>query len=102
MFDSGAWQFELVKGTGSVVFVDAWGAGTARTVAWVSLSKSAFTIGLAVLCFLCFTRRGGVVQAILELPLFAPLAKLTFCAYLVSVSPDGRGWGWEERRGGHV
>jgi len=51
--------------------------------AYLALSKPAWTIGVAIMCYLCFTNQGGVVQSILEAPFLVPFARLSFAAYLV-------------------
>ena len=58
-----------------------WGQGlTSFYLAW---SKSIWTIGLVLLLFLCFNNQGGVIQRILEAPVFSVLMKLTFGMYLI-------------------
>jgi len=50
---------------------------------FISLAKPAWTIGLALMCALCFARVAGPVQWILEAPMFGYLSKLTFTVYLL-------------------
>ena len=54
-----------------------------RGDSFVALAKPAWTIGLAMVCMLCFARLGGVVQCFLEAPIFGYLSKLTFTVYLI-------------------
>lgn len=44
---------------------------------------SLWTLGLALLCAVVFAGQGGALKALLELPLWSPLARLTFSTYLV-------------------
>eukprot|EP00612_Vaucheria_litorea_P008712 CAMPEP_0171472078 /NCGR_PEP_ID=MMETSP0946-20130122/1077_1 /TAXON_ID=109269 /ORGANISM="Vaucheria litorea, Strain CCMP2940" /LENGTH=144 /DNA_ID=CAMNT_0012001673 /DNA_START=675 /DNA_END=1106 /DNA_ORIENTATION=+ len=50
---------------------------------YMTFSKPAWTVGLTALTFQCIARKGGPVQSLLEWNFFAPLARLSFCAYLI-------------------
>ena len=50
---------------------------------YLALSKPAWACALSLLALPCFFGRGAFVGGILSLPVFAPLAKLTFAAYLI-------------------
>jgi len=50
---------------------------------FVALAKPAWTLGLGLVCMLCFARLGGVVQWFLEAPIFGYCSKLTFTVYLI-------------------
>ncbi|KAG5180333.1 acyltransferase family-domain-containing protein [Tribonema minus] len=54
-----------------------------ENAAYLALARLAWSLGLTALCFQCFANRGGAVQALLAHRAWAPLSKLTFCAYLV-------------------
>mmetsp|Transcript_28961 Transcript_28961/g.37343 ORF Transcript_28961/g.37343 Transcript_28961/m.37343 type:complete len:712 (-) Transcript_28961:330-2465(-) len=56
--------------------------GTFEDHAYLALSKPAWSVGLAIMCYLCFLNQGGVVQDILEAQIFVPLSRLCFTAYL--------------------
>jgi peptidoglycan/LPS O-acetylase OafA/YrhL len=51
--------------------------------AYLALAKPAWACALSLLALPCFFGRGAFVGGILSLPVFAPLAKLTFAAYLI-------------------
>ena len=50
---------------------------------YLALSKPAWACALSLLALPCFFGRGAFVGGILSLPVFAPLAKLKFAAYLI-------------------
>ena len=50
---------------------------------YLALAKPAWACALSLLALPCFFGRGAFVGGILSLPVFAPLAKLTFAAYLI-------------------
>lgn len=52
-------------------------------VAYLALSRSAWCVGLLLLCFLLFQGFGGAIRALLENRVMAVLSRLTFAAYLV-------------------
>jgi peptidoglycan/LPS O-acetylase OafA/YrhL len=52
-------------------------------VAYLALSRSAWCVGLLLLCFLLFQGFGVAVRALLENRVMAVLSRLTFAAYLV-------------------
>lgn len=52
---------------------------------YIGLSKPAWTIGLALMCYLLFLGEGGVVKTFLECHAFTVLSRLTYCVYLVHV-----------------
>ncbi|KAK3241267.1 hypothetical protein CYMTET_48950 [Cymbomonas tetramitiformis] len=55
----------------------------AAKAAYNSLTRLGFTVGLAVMVYLCVTNQGGLVQTFLSSDVLYPLATLTYCAYLV-------------------
>lgn len=50
---------------------------------FIALCWSAWTLGLAMLCAVVFAGQGGPLKALLELPFWSVLARLTFSTYLV-------------------
>ncbi len=52
-------------------------------VAYLALSRSAWCVGLLLLCFLLFQGYGGPIKALLENRVMAVLSRLSFAAYLV-------------------
>lgn len=52
-------------------------------VAYLALSRSAWCVGLLLLCFLLFQGYGGPIRALLENRAMAVLSRLTFAAYLL-------------------
>lgn len=50
---------------------------------YIGLSKPAWTLGLALLCYLLFLGEGGLLKAFLECRAFTVLSRLTYCAYLI-------------------
>ncbi|KAH8072959.1 transferase [Aureococcus anophagefferens] len=59
------------------------GARWRAEYAYLALSKPAWALGVAAVALLCFEGRGSVVGAVLDLDVWAPAARLTYCAYLV-------------------
>ena len=58
-----------------------WGAEL--TFLYAAFSKAAWAVGVALLVGLCVTGRGGLADAFLSHGAFAPLARLSFGAYLI-------------------
>ncbi|CAF1187897.1 unnamed protein product [Didymodactylos carnosus] len=52
-------------------------------VAYVSLSRTFWSIVIGWLLFLCSTNQGGIVNEILSWPIWIPLARLNYSCYLV-------------------
>lgn len=52
-------------------------------VGYLALSRSAWCVGLLLMCFLLFQGFGGPLRALLENQVMAVLSRLTFAAYLV-------------------
>lgn len=61
----------------------AWSSLT--TSMYVGLGKPAWTIGLALMCYLLFLGEGGVLKMFLECHAFTVLSRLTYCTYLVHI-----------------
>ena len=55
----------------------------AANVAYLSLSRPAWTCGVALLVFMCMRGDGGVVNTILSWRPWDAMAKLTYGAYLI-------------------
>jgi len=53
---------------------------------YLVLSKPAWSVSLSLLTVLAFAGQAGYAGTFLELPVAAPLAKLTYCAYLIHPS----------------
>ncbi|CAM9917653.1 unnamed protein product [Hapterophycus canaliculatus] len=49
---------------------------------YMALSRPAWSMGVALMCLLCFTGHGGLVNWFLTRPGWTPLSRLTYCAYL--------------------
>ncbi|CAN0199960.1 unnamed protein product [Ascophyllum nodosum] len=49
---------------------------------YLAFSRPAWALGVAGMCALCFTGRGGVVNWILTWPAWVTPSRLTYCAYL--------------------
>ena len=58
-----------------------WSATTKAAV--ISLLRPTWTIGLALICMLCWNNQGGFIQSFLSSPYWFPLSTLSFCIYLV-------------------
>jgi peptidoglycan/LPS O-acetylase OafA/YrhL len=52
-------------------------------IAYVSLSRTFWSIIIGWLLFLCSTNQGGIVNKILSWPVWTPLARLNYSCYLV-------------------
>lgn len=50
---------------------------------YLAFSRPVWALGVAGICALCFTGRGGIVNWILTRPAWVTLARLTYCAYLM-------------------
>jgi peptidoglycan/LPS O-acetylase OafA/YrhL len=60
---------------------NSWSEG--QIIFYSAFSRTLWAIACAVLLYLCFTGRGGFLNSFLSLPLFEPLARLTYGSYLV-------------------
>lgn len=58
-------------------------ASAFEAAAYNSLSRTVWAIGLAWVIFACSTHNGGWVNTLLSWKPFSPLARLTYCAYLL-------------------
>ena len=67
---------------------------------YVALTKPAWAIALSLLCWPSFRGHRGLIGRILELPLWEPLAKLTYAMYLVH--PSVLSVMFQARRGGRI
>lgn len=54
-----------------------------ESAAYVALSHTAWALALSWVVVACVTGYGGVVNRLLCLKMFAPLSRLSFCAYLI-------------------
>jgi len=54
-----------------------------EAVSYTSLARLSWSIGIAWVIFACATGNGGFVDTILSWPPFTPLARLTYCCYLL-------------------
>lgn len=57
--------------------------GQVESAAYVALSHTAWALAISWVVISCVTGYGGPVNAILSSKMFAPLSRLTYCAYLV-------------------
>ena len=55
----------------------------ADNVLYFTFKRFSWSLGLALLVFVCHNGYGGVVNRFLSLKIWIPLSRLTFCAYLV-------------------
>ena len=67
---------------------------------YVALTKPAWAVALSLLCWPSFRGHRGLIGRILELPLWEPLAKLTYAMYLVH--PSVLSVMFQARRGGRI
>lgn len=54
----------------------------AEKILALSLVRPTWTIGLAILCGLCFNNQGGFVQKFMTAPIWAPFSALSYTTYL--------------------
>ncbi|GBM46621.1 hypothetical protein AVEN_181202-1 [Araneus ventricosus] len=59
------------------------GTGKVATVLYASLSRMAWTVGLAWITVACSTGCGGFVNTVLSWKPFIPLSRLTFMVYMI-------------------
>ncbi|KAK6641346.1 hypothetical protein RUM44_013055 [Polyplax serrata] len=57
--------------------------GQIESAAYVALSHTAWALAISWVIIACVTGYGGPVNSILSSKMFAPLSRLTYCAYLV-------------------
>jgi peptidoglycan/LPS O-acetylase OafA/YrhL len=50
---------------------------------WLALQRPLFTVGVALLCWLCTAGLGGWVGKFLGSRYWAPLSRLSYCGYLI-------------------
>ena len=67
---------------------------------YVALTKPAWAVALSLLCWPSFRGHRGMIGRLLELPLWEPLAKLTYAMYLVH--PSVLSVMFQARRGGRI
>ncbi|XP_035231677.1 nose resistant to fluoxetine protein 6-like, partial [Stegodyphus dumicola] len=82
------WCFAIVSSASTVFGTLKWNSGedynrTVETIAYASLSRSAWALGLVWTIFCCATGHGGIVNRFLSWKVFVPLARLTFVVYLL-------------------
>ncbi|CAM9825756.1 unnamed protein product, partial [Sphacelaria rigidula] len=53
---------------------------------YLAFSRPSWSLGLALMCGLCFLGKGGLVNWLLNRPVWITPARLTFCAYLTHPS----------------
>ncbi|KAH8069724.1 transferase [Aureococcus anophagefferens] len=86
---SSSWLLSLSLGVlaacafGVLPFRNASLSGAVAPSGVLALSKPAWALAVAAVALLCFEGRGSVVGAVLDLDVWAPAARLTYCAYLV-------------------
>ncbi|CAM9461341.1 unnamed protein product [Chrysoparadoxa australica] len=56
--------------------------------AYIAYTKTAWAVGLAILCIQCFANRGGFFQWCLSFRCYVPMAKLSYCAFLMHYVPQ--------------
>ncbi|CAF1279439.1 unnamed protein product [Rotaria sordida] len=59
------------------------GLSRSAIIAYQALSRSFWALVIGWLLFLCSTNQGGIVNTILSWPIWSPLARLNYSAYLV-------------------
>jgi peptidoglycan/LPS O-acetylase OafA/YrhL len=59
------------------------GIDRAVIVAYQSLSRTLWSLMISWIIFLCSIHQGGIVNTILSYPIWIPLARLNYCAYLI-------------------
>jgi peptidoglycan/LPS O-acetylase OafA/YrhL len=52
-------------------------------VLYMAFARPLWTLGVAIVTFLCVTGEGGVVNSMLSWYIWDPIAKLTYSAYLI-------------------
>lgn len=64
-------------------YLHARGLNRATLVAYQTLSRPLWSLSIGWLLFLCSTKQGGLVNSILSWPIWSPLARLNYSAYLI-------------------
>jgi peptidoglycan/LPS O-acetylase OafA/YrhL len=59
------------------------GLNRASLIAYQSLSRPVWSISVSWVLFLCSTNQGGIINRILSFPIWIPLARLNYAAYLI-------------------
>ena len=54
-----------------------------ENIMYITFSRCAWSVGLALLVFACHNRYGGLINTFLSMKIWTPLSRLTFNAYLV-------------------
>eukprot|EP00494_Astrolonche_serrata_P026795 UN27058 len=54
-------------------------------VLWAGLTRPVWCIALSLLAAVCFTGQGSVIQEFLEADFWVPIARISFCMYLVHI-----------------
>jgi peptidoglycan/LPS O-acetylase OafA/YrhL len=55
-------------------------------IIYQSLSRTLWCLAMGWLFFLCMTNQGGIINKILSWPIWAPLARLNYSAYLIHMT----------------
>ncbi|XP_076183630.1 nose resistant to fluoxetine protein 6 isoform X2 [Ptiloglossa arizonensis] len=78
------WTFGILC-NGSILFgVTQKNISLAWSVAYASLSRTAWGFGIAWLTIACTTNNGGIINKFLSLPFWVPLSKITYTVYLLN------------------
>lgn len=59
------------------------GLSKASLITYQSLSRPAWSVAVGWLLLVCSTKQGGLINRILSSPLWSPLARLNYAAYLI-------------------
>jgi peptidoglycan/LPS O-acetylase OafA/YrhL len=59
------------------------GLSRSALIAYQTLCRPCWSLVIGWLIFLCSTNQGGIVNTILSWPIWAPLARLNYSAYLI-------------------
>lgn len=54
-----------------------------QNLLYITFSRPVWTLGVALLTYLCITDQGGVINTFLSCGVWDPIAKLTYSAYLI-------------------
>ncbi|XP_035212217.1 nose resistant to fluoxetine protein 6-like [Stegodyphus dumicola] len=81
------WCLSFICCISTLFGAQKWNSGEAYTtteaVAYASLSKQTWALGMAWVVICCVTGHGGIVNTILSWKAFVPLGRLTFAVYLL-------------------
>ena len=62
------------------------GVSRSSLIAYQVLSRSAWSISISWLIFVCSVGQGGIVNRLLSAPVWVPLARLNYATYLIHAS----------------